>query len=107
MCGVRSDADEHMGLYGAFGYDLTFQFEPCRMRLERPDSQRDLVLFIPDQVLIVGYEDTSARQFSYEFSYKGQSTVGLERSGGATKFVGSKQPSRRDHEKGKCVRESI
>ena len=25
--------DPHLGLYGAFGYDLAFQFEPVRQRL--------------------------------------------------------------------------
>src|SRR5262245_16199601 len=29
-------ADPHLGLYGAFGYDLAFQFEPVRPRLDRP-----------------------------------------------------------------------
>jgi anthranilate synthase len=28
--------DEHLGLYGAFGYDLAFQFEPVTLRRERP-----------------------------------------------------------------------
>jgi len=28
--------DSHLGLYGAFGYDLAFQFEPVRLRLDRP-----------------------------------------------------------------------
>jgi hypothetical protein len=32
--------DEHLGLYGAFGYDLAFQFEPVRLRHERDDRQR-------------------------------------------------------------------
>ncbi len=27
--------DEHLGLYGAFGYDLAFQFEPLRLRPSR------------------------------------------------------------------------
>ena len=27
-----SDEDEHLGLYGAFGYDLVFQFEPIPQR---------------------------------------------------------------------------
>ncbi len=94
------DADQHLGLYGAFGYDLTFQFEPCRMRLERPENQRDLVLFVPDQVLIVGYEDSSAKQISYDFSYKGKSTAGLVRTGSAEEFLGSTLPRRRDHEEG-------
>ena len=34
-CSARAD-DPHLGLYGAFGYDLAFQFEPLRLRLERP-----------------------------------------------------------------------
>ena len=29
-------ADPHLGLYGAFGYDLAFQFEPVRLRRDRP-----------------------------------------------------------------------
>ena len=36
--------EEHLGLYGAFGYDLAFQFEPVTPRFDRPASQRDLVL---------------------------------------------------------------
>ncbi len=30
-----SESDPHLGLYGAFGYDLAFQFEPMRLRLSR------------------------------------------------------------------------
>ena len=30
--------DEHLGLYGAFGYDLAFQFEPIRQRPQRHDN---------------------------------------------------------------------
>ena len=32
------------------------------MKLDRPATQRDLVLYIPDQLLVVGYDDTVARQ---------------------------------------------
>src|SRR4051794_21542837 len=32
-----SEKDEHLGLYGAFGYDLVYQFEPMRLNLPRPD----------------------------------------------------------------------
>ncbi len=31
----NSSEDEHLGLYGTFGYDLVFQFEPMQKRLER------------------------------------------------------------------------
>ncbi|MGH7998367.1 MAG: anthranilate synthase component I, partial [Brasilonema sp.] len=50
-----SDDDEHLGLYGAFGYDLVFQFEPIPKRLERPTDQRDLVLYLPDELIVVDY----------------------------------------------------
>src|SRR5208282_4529337 len=43
-----SGPDPHLGLYGAFGYDLAFQFEPVRPRHARPAGQRDLVLHLPD-----------------------------------------------------------
>jgi anthranilate synthase len=42
-----STEDRHLGLYGGFGYDLVFQFEPMTVRLPRAADQRDLVLFLP------------------------------------------------------------
>ena len=40
--------DDQLGLYGAFGYDVAFQFEPIALKLDRPADQRDVVLFLPD-----------------------------------------------------------
>ena len=37
----KSPDDEHLGFYGAFGYDLVFQFEPMELQLERAADQRD------------------------------------------------------------------
>ncbi len=45
--------DPHLGLYGAFGYDLAFQFEPVRRRLDRSSDQRDLVLHLPDRIWVL------------------------------------------------------
>src|SRR5262249_60692975 len=42
-----SAEDQHLGLYGAFGYDLAFQFEPLRLRLDRPPDHRDLLPYLP------------------------------------------------------------
>src|SRR5919202_1248768 len=50
-----SPAEPHLGLYGAFGYDLAFQFEPIRPRLQRPAEQRDLVLYLPDELVVVDH----------------------------------------------------
>ena len=71
--------DEHLGLYGAFGYDLAFQFEPVRQRLERDPAARDLVLHLPDQVWVVDRKRETATRFSYEFETRAGRTEGLPR----------------------------
>jgi len=83
-----SDADAHLGLYGAFGYDLALQFEPLRRRLERPARQRDLVLYLPDEVLLVDHRREVATRRRYEFRSDGAATHGIPRSGVATPYVG-------------------
>jgi anthranilate synthase len=71
--------DEHLGLYGAFGYDLAFQFEPVTPRFDRPASQRDLVLHLPDELYVVDRKRETATRYSYEFTVAGRSTQGLPR----------------------------
>ncbi|HZK89034.1 MAG TPA: anthranilate synthase component I [Stellaceae bacterium] len=75
----KSAADEHLGFYGAFGYDLVFQFEPMQLRLPRADDQRDLVLYLPDEILIVDHMRQQAAVHRYEFAADGKSTAGLPR----------------------------
>jgi anthranilate synthase len=75
----RSREDEHLGLYGAFGYDLVFQFEPMNLRLPRAADQRDLVLFLPDEVLVVDHMRGTAERHRYEFTVDGATTEGLPR----------------------------
>jgi anthranilate synthase len=71
--------DPHLGLYGAFGYDLAFQFEPVRLRQERDPAARDLVLQLPDQVYVVDRKRETATRFSYDFETPAGSTIGLAR----------------------------
>jgi anthranilate synthase len=71
--------DPHLGLYGAFGYDLAFQFEPVTLRRERPASQRDLVLHLPDELYVVDRKRETAIRYAYEFTVDGVSTAGLPR----------------------------
>jgi len=71
--------DPHLGLYGAFGYDLAFQFEPVRPRLERPAAQRDLVLHLPDEIWVLDRKREEAVRYSYDFEVAGVSTAGLPR----------------------------
>jgi anthranilate synthase len=75
-----SPEDQHLGLYGAFGYDLVFQFEPMPLHLPRPNDQRDLVLYLPDEILVVDHMRQIAATHRYEFQAAGASTDGLPRS---------------------------
>jgi anthranilate synthase len=76
--------DPHLGLYGAFGYDLAFQFEPVRLSIDRADGQRDLVLHLPDEIWIVDLRREEAVRYSYDFAAGGASTAGLPRETAAT-----------------------
>jgi anthranilate synthase len=71
--------EQHLGLYGAFGYDLAFQFEAIRLRRPRPDDQRDLVLHLPDELYVLDRKRETAVRYGYEFEAGGISTAGLAR----------------------------
>jgi anthranilate synthase len=93
--------EPHLGLYGAFGYDLAFQFEPVRLRRERRPDQRDLVLYLPDELVIVDHRREIAMRRRYDFEAGGRSTAGLPRTGAAAPYAGtSHAPRRADHERG-------
>ncbi|HVZ36565.1 MAG TPA: chorismate-binding protein, partial [Polyangiaceae bacterium] len=70
-----SDDDDQLGLYGAFGYDLTFQFEAIRLKHERPADQRDMVLYLPEELWVVDHRKEAAFRYRYEFEWNGQSTA--------------------------------
>ena len=107
----RSPEDAHLGLYGAFGYELAFQFDPIRLAMPRDETERNLVLFLPDDILIVDHRREAAIRYRYEFEVGGRSTGGLSRTGSRTPFVGAAAVEREcDHESGEyaaTVREAI
>ncbi len=76
---LHAPAEPHLGLYGAFGYDMLFQFEPIDLRLERPANQRDIVLHLPDRLLVIDQQKHTSTWYSYEFEADGKSTEGLAR----------------------------
>ncbi len=76
-----SDADPHLGLYGAFGYDLAFQFEPIRLKHKRPALYKEAHLFLPDELILVDHRKEVAQRRRYDFISNGQDTLGLERKG--------------------------
>jgi anthranilate synthase len=82
-----SDEDVHLGLYGAFGYDLCFQFDEAELVHPRPSGQRDLVLYLPDRLLIIDRQRTVAFRAEYDFEAAGASTVPLQRVGRREPYV--------------------
>ncbi|MBO9419423.1 anthranilate synthase [Labrenzia sp. R4_2] len=97
--------DDQLGLYGAFGYDVAFQFEPIDLKRDRPDDQRDVVLFLPDEILIVDHHGKRAYVLEYDFVVNGRSTKGLERTGEKRQYTPANQdPGRGDHEPGEYAR---
>src|SRR5262249_61613566 len=94
---------ERRGLYGAFGYDLVFQSEAIELRLPRQPDQRDLVLFLPDELIVVDHMRQMATRCRYDFTAGARTTVGLPRGGVddpyMTKIAGQ-VPAESDHAPG-------
>lgn len=76
----KSDEDGHLGLYGTFGYDLIYQFEPVPLARPRPDDQRDIVAYLPDELVLIDYHAQRAFALAYEFETAKGSTEGLARA---------------------------
>ena len=81
MFAFNSDEDKYLGLYGAFGYDLVFQFEKMTKTLPRSTDARDLVLYLPDELTIVDYQREQAFQLQYDFEIDGHTNRNLPRTG--------------------------
>jgi anthranilate synthase len=93
--------DNYLGMYGAFGYDLTFQFDPVKQRLARPQGHRDLVLYLPDEMLVVDHMRQSSELVRYDFEVDGRSTLGLARTGPRELFAPAERVEREyDHAPG-------
>ena len=97
----RSPEDSHLGLYGAFGYELAFQFDPIRLAMPRDESERNLALFLPDDILVVDHRREAATRYRYEFETGGKRTHGLARCGSRTPYVPARVVEREcDHAPG-------
>jgi anthranilate synthase len=86
----ESPEDEHLGLYGAFGYDLVFQFEQMQKQQTRSQDQRDLVLYLPDELIVIDYYQQEAFRLQYDFFTKFGSTQNLPRSGEFIDYQGQR-----------------
>ncbi|OCW59169.1 anthranilate synthase [Hoeflea olei] len=97
----HSEEDGNIGFYGAFGYDLAFQFDSVPAKLVRPDDQRDLLLFMPDEILVVDHHAAKAWIDHYDFALDGISTEGRDAEIAPEPFRhASADPARGDHAPG-------
>lgn len=106
--GFHTAQDDYLGLYGSLGYDLTFQFEDVHRFQQRDDDQRDLVLYMPDQITVTDHRSEQSICYSYEFNCRAtggdkltETTGGFRRSGESTPYVPAIRVDRdSDHEPG-------
>ncbi|KTD73475.1 anthranilate synthase component I [Legionella tucsonensis] len=77
----KLENESYLGLYGALGFDLIFQFEELQKHKERDLSQRDMVLYLPDEIYVVNHRKEEAFLRRYDFQFQGQSTKSLAREG--------------------------
>ncbi|MBI3699351.1 MAG: anthranilate synthase component I [Afipia sp.] len=100
IAACSSQSDPLLGLFGAFAYDLVFQMEDIVQKRAREADQRDIVLYIPDRIL--AYDRATGRGvvLSYEFSWKGKSTKGLDRETPQSVYAKSGRQGFADHAPG-------
>lgn len=94
----HSSQDGTLGLYGAFGYDLAFQFDDIDYQIPRDPMQRDLLLYLPDEILMVDHHAQDAWVEQYEFTKGDLTTIGKDAGIVEHPFEFSDQaPQRGDH----------
>jgi len=101
----KSPDEPYLGLYGAFGYDLIFQFEALKLDKKRSDDQREMVLYLPDEIYVINHRKEEAFIRRYDFSYQGRSTQGLARDGDYKPYNPTHKPDKScDHAEGEYAR---
>lgn len=106
-----SPEDSYLGLYGAFGYDLTFQFEDVNRHQQRNEKDRDLVLYLPDQIIVADHRVGKTIAYNYEFVCRSwdsekfsETTGGFRRTGEKTPYSPATQVGKEcDHSEGEFV----
>src|SRR5262245_28465460 len=78
----RGEENSRLGLFGAFGYDLLFQFEPIEKKLPR-NGHKDLHLFLCDDIWYMDRKKEQIERYSYDFTREDATTSGLARDGAA------------------------
>lgn len=90
----KSEEEPYLGLYGSFGFDLIFHFEELQQHKERELSQRDMVLYLPDEIFVVNHRKEEAFVRRYEFQFNAKSTNDLPREGLSSAYQSSNKPAK-------------
>lgn len=97
----KSNDEPYLGLYGAFGYDLIFQFEDLQKHHQRDLNERNLVLYLPDEIFVVNHRKEEAFVIRYDFTVEGRTTKELARNGSITTYKPVLKPNTDcDHQPG-------
>ncbi|CEK10464.1 anthranilate synthase component I [Legionella hackeliae] len=100
----KSD-EPYLGFYGAFGYDLIFQFETLEQCKTRMPEQREMVLYLPDEIYVVNHRKEEAFIRRYNFQFQGKSTQALPREGEFKGYKPEFKPSKDcDHAPGEYAK---
>jgi anthranilate synthase len=70
--------DSFLGVYGAFGYDLIFQFEEIPRIHEREAFAKDMHLFLPDSIYVIDRRKESVVRLDYVFGRGTRTTANLD-----------------------------
>ncbi len=87
----RGEEEPRLGLIGAFGYDLLFQFEPIEKKLPR-SGHKDLHLFLCDDIWFMDRKKEQVERYRFDFSRDNVSTVALPRDGALVAAAPTREP---------------
>ena len=87
----RGEENSRLGLVGAFGFDLLFQFEPIEKKLPR-HGHKDLHLFLCDDIWFMDRKKEQIERYRYDFEREDLSTLALARDGAEIPRVPKRSP---------------
>jgi anthranilate synthase len=100
IAGLGANDDPLLGLFGAFAYDLVFQIEDLVQKRPRETDQRDIVLYVPDQLLVYDRATARGAVLSYDFAWNGKSSAGLPRETAESVYAKPPRQGFADHAPG-------
>jgi len=74
---LKHNESDVLGFYGAFGYDLLFQFEKTTLTHKRDENQPIMRLFFPDRIYTFDRRKEQAFLYEYDLSFNDFTTINL------------------------------